>query len=93
LSPPAAPRPDATLCDEANVSERVSAYRLFQKAIERGLVSASTAYNGMPKQLWVVDDSGQVYEAMFGGSGSYHGYPIRRSDPFFQVVIDLWNRP
>ena len=42
------------------------------------LVSEATASDGLPKQLWVVDEHGQVFEAMYGGSvaGRYHGYPI-----------------
>jgi hypothetical protein len=66
---------------------------LFARAIERGLASEQIAINGMPKQLWVVDDSGQVFEVMYGGSttGCYHGYPIRRSDPFFARVSRVWN--
>jgi hypothetical protein len=42
--------------------------------------------------MWVVDDHGQVFEAMYGGSraGRYHGYPIRRSDPFFEKVFRAW---
>lgn len=47
-----------------------------------------------PKQLWVVDEDGQVFEAMYGGSreGAYHGYPIRKTDPFFDEVHRTWKR-
>ena len=93
LTPPAAPRLDKTLCDEARVFNRSVAERLFERAIERGLVSESTVAEGLPKQLWVVDESGRVFEAMYGGSttGCYHGYPIRRSDPLFEKVVQAWN--
>jgi len=92
LTPPAAPRPDKTLCDEAGILERDVARRLFERAIDRGLVSEPTATNGMPKQLWVVDEQGRVFEAMYGGSvaGRYHGYPIRRADPLFGKITRAW---
>lgn len=92
LTPPVAPRRDKTLCDEAGVFERSLAQQLFERAVERGLVSESKAGNGMPKQLWVVDEQGRVFEAIYGGSvaGRYHGYPIRRADPLFDEVCKAW---
>jgi hypothetical protein len=94
LTPPSAPRADTTRCDEAGVLRRTDALRLFELAIERGIVSDSTAPDGLPKQLWAVDDQGRVFEAMYGGSvaGRYHGYPIRRSDPLFDQVSAQWSR-
>lgn len=93
LTPPSAPRPEKTLCDEAGVSRRSEAERLLALAIERGLASEKTVADGLPKQLWVVDENGRVFEAMHGGStpGSYHGYPIRRTDPLFTEVSKRWN--
>jgi hypothetical protein len=92
LTPPASPRPDKTLCDEAKIFDKAVAQQLLAKAISRGLVSEATTADGYPKQLWVVDDHGQVFEAMYGGSraGCYHGYPIRRNDPFFEEVSQAW---
>ena len=94
LSPPARPRRDKTLCDEAGVLEKARAAALLSRAIEGGLVSESTATEGFPAQMWVVDE-GRVFEAMYGGSrtGFYHGYPIRRSDPFFDEIRALWTGP
>lgn len=91
LTPPAAPRPDATLCDETRVLELATARRLFAEAIDGGLVSEAGT-GEFPKELWVVGADGQVFEAMYGGSraGAYHGYPIRRSDPWFDVVTRAW---
>ena len=64
------------------------------RAIEGGLASEGSASGGFPKQLWVVDDAGQVFEAMYGGSrqGAYHGYPIRRSDSLFDEVVEAWGK-
>lgn len=94
LSPPAAPRPDKTLCDEANVTRLARANALLTRAIEGGLASDAEGAPGFPKQMWVVDESGQVFEAMYGGSraGLYHGYPIRRTDPWFDEIIKAWER-
>lgn len=93
LPPPALPRPDKTLCDEAGISCRAAAERLFHKGIRRGLVSEATTPTGFPKEFWVVDKDGNVFEAMYGGSrdGCYHGYPIRRSDPLFDAVRKAWS--
>lgn len=92
LIPPASPRPDKTLCDEAGIEYRSTAIELLARAIDGGLVSDGTEPNSFPKQLWVVDDQGRVFEAMYGGSraGCYHGYPIRRTDPLFKQVSAAW---
>lgn len=94
LTPPAAPRSDKTLCDEGGVTRREHADALLARAIDGGLVSEACGAQGFPKQLWVVAEDGQVFEAMYGGSkmGLYHGYPIRRNDPFFDEVVSAWER-
>lgn len=55
LTPPSAPRPDKTLCDEAAILNRELAERLFGRAIDVGLVSEAMAAPGFPKQLWIID--------------------------------------
>jgi hypothetical protein len=94
LTPPAAPRPDKTLCDEAGLTRRADADALLAQAIDGGLASEATGAPGFPKQLWVLAQDGQVFEAMYGGSrmGLYHGYPIRRSDPLFDQVVTAWEQ-
>ncbi len=93
LTPPASPRPQKTLCDEAGIARKADAAALFKSAIEAGLVSEDDTGEGFPKQFWVVDGAGRVFELMYGGShtGCYHGYPIRKSDPFFDQIRDLWS--
>ncbi len=61
LTPPASPRPDKTLCDEAGVTHRAEADTLFALAIEGGLASEAFAVPGFPKQLWVVADDGRGF--------------------------------
>ncbi|WP_404363065.1 hypothetical protein ACIHQR_23815 [Corallococcus coralloides] len=92
LTPPAAPRRDKTLCDEAQISKKAQAIALFKQAIEKGLVSTEMASGHFPKQLWVVDETGRAFEAIYGGSktGCYHGYPIRKQDPFSKEIIARW---
>src|SRR6201999_2644222 len=89
LIPPTSPRRDKTLCDDAGIFDKRIAIRLFERAIEVGLVSAKDKSVGFPAQMWVVDDLGQVFEIMYGGSrtGYYHGYPIRRSNPLFAEIV------
>lgn len=95
LTPPAAPRLDKTLCDEAEVLDYATAMTLLCQAIDGGLVSEARTTDGFPKQLWVVTDTGQVFEAMYGGSrtGCYHGYPIRKTDPFSDYITKQWHQP
>lgn len=93
LTPPAAPRRDATLCDEAGIFHKATANDLFALALSRPLVS-DTFEQGFPKHLWAVDAAGRVFEATYGGSrpGRYHGYPIRRDDPLHDKIRELWSR-
>ena len=92
LSPPAAPRRDKTLCDEAGIFKKKEAEALLEKAINVGLVSESENSDGFPRQIWVVDDRGRAFEAIYGGScrGAYHGYPIRCNEPFFDKLHSAW---
>lgn len=94
LIPPAAPRPDKTLCDEAGLTQRAEAEELLAQAIDGGLASEAIGAPGFPKQLWVLSQDGQVFEAMYGGSktGLYHGYPIRHSDPLFDQIVTAWRQ-
>jgi len=92
LTPPASPRPDKTLCDEAGIFDKEIAIELFHQAIDVGLVSAKDKATGFPAQMWVIDQNGRVFELIYGGSrtGRYHGYPIRRSNPLFDKISTAW---
>lgn len=92
LTPPASPRRDKTLCDEAAVFGRHTASDLFARAIDAGLVSEGTAVGELPRRIWLVHDH-RVFEIKLGGSvvGSYHGYPVRRSNPYFDEIVHAWD--
>lgn len=94
LTPPASPRRDATLCDEAGQIKLARAVDLLALAIDNGLVSEVSAAGDYPKQMWAYDGE-YVFEAMYtsGVAGAYHGYPIRQSDPLFEAVVEAWARP
>ncbi len=55
-----------------------------------GLVSEDFISELFPKYIWIVDSDGQAFEAIHGGThtGHYHGYPVRRTEPFFEKLLD-----
>lgn len=88
LTPPAAPRQNATLCDLAGVKKRAEARNLLLAGIEAGLISQQVE-QGYPAQIWAVRHDGIVFEAQLenAGQGHYHGYPLPDGDPFRLVVL------
>lgn len=94
LTPPASPRHDKTLCDEASITCKADAEHLFRLGVQKELVSEAQTPQGLPKEFWAVDDSGNVYEAINGGTDPdcYHGYPIRQSDPLHTQVRREWEK-
>jgi hypothetical protein len=94
LTPPARPRRDKTLCDEAAVLNVSAARALFERGIERGLVSDDFD-DRFPRRIWVVSDDHAAFEVKLGGSarGAYHGYPVRRSNPHYDAIVEAWGRP
>lgn len=93
LTPPAQPRPDKTLCDEAGVLGVADAQHWLREGVRRGLISADPR-QGYPKHVWAVTDDGIVLEAKYNneGPGHYHGYPLFEPDPFRQIVLSHWDR-
>jgi hypothetical protein len=91
LSPPAQPRPDKTLCDEAGIKNRAKARRWLLEGIRRGVTSDYTGHV-FPKNVWAVTDQGIVLEARGDEKGNYHGYPLFEPDPFRQVVLQHWGK-
>jgi hypothetical protein len=91
LTPPAAPRPDKTLCDSAGIVDRSEALRLLQAGARGGLVSKQVK-NDYPQNIWSVTQDGLPLEAQLenSGQGTYHGYPMPEGDPMRELILEAW---
>ncbi len=91
LTPPAAPRPNKTLCDAAEIFRRRMALDLLKAGVAKGLTSVWTD-DGFPKHIWAVSENGVALEAKLDDArtGRYHGYPLLGDDPFRDVVQKAW---
>jgi hypothetical protein len=49
---------------------------------------------GFPRRLWVVAADQTAFEVKLGGNrlGAYHGYPVRRSNPHYDAIIEAWGQ-
>ena len=92
FTPPTSPRPHKSLCDGKRIVKKREAMELFRQGLSRGMVS-SYAKNGFPKYVWAVDQDNEVYEAVAGRDGSYHGYALNagRERALCRRVITEWN--
>lgn len=88
LTPPSAPRQNATLCDDAGIFTRADAKVLLEAGASKGLVDGRPS-GEFPLLIWSVSDDGIVFEAELENAtrGEYHGYPMPLSDPFRQEVL------
>ena len=89
LTPPGAPRPWKTLCDEVQISSRTEAPRLLREGLRRGMISPQQR-NGWPQNVWAVTERGEPLEAQRESDGLYHGYPMPEADPFREKVLERW---
>jgi hypothetical protein len=89
LTPPSAPRPGKTLCDEVQIFSRTEALRLLQEGLRRGMFSPQER-NGWPQNVWAVTQRGEPLEAQRESDGIYHGYPMPEADPFREKVLERW---
>lgn len=89
LEPPAQPRPDKTLCDDAGIRLVAEAQRLLVDGVRRGLV-ADEDRDGFPKYIWAATEDGIALQASHSGQGEYHGYPLAEGDPFSSEVLERW---
>lgn len=91
LTPPSKPRAGKSLCDSVGVFTRKEALDLLRKGIKIGLVS-HRFLGKWPKNVWSVMDDETPLEAQLESSetGSYHGYPMQKEDPFYEEVIKQW---
>ena|ERR1039457_228890 len=89
LTPPSAPRPWKTLCDEVQIFSRTEAFRLLREGLRRGMFSPQQR-NGWPQNVWAVTERGEPLEAQRESDGIYHGYPMPEADPFREKVLERW---
>jgi hypothetical protein len=89
LTPPSAPRPGKTLCDQVQIFSYSEALRLLQAGFQQGMFSTQER-NGWPQNIWAVTDKGEPLEAQLEGDGIYHGYPMPEADPFREKVLERW---
>ena len=92
FTPQTNPRPHKSLCDGKRIVKKREAMELFRQGLSRGMVSPY-AKNGFPKYVWAVDQDNEVYEAVVGRDGSYHGYALNadREQDLCRRVITEWN--
>lgn len=88
LTPPAAPRKNATLCDDAQVFRHAEALGLLKAGAIKGLVD-SRSLAEFPFLIWAVREDGTVFEAELenAGLGEYHGYPMPLADPLRPEIL------
>jgi len=91
LTPPAAPRPNKTLCDAADIFRISVARQLLRDGVMKGLTSPWSG-DAYPKHIWAVSANGVALEAKLDDAavGRYHGYPLLSDDPFRAVVLKAW---
>ena len=88
------PRPSKSPCDELRSLLIAEATVLFQRGIDRGMVSHFEK-GAVPKYVWSVDDAGEVYEAKTkpGHEEEYHGYRLGDDERAMRrYVLDEWNK-
>ena len=93
LNPPAEPRDDKTLCDDAGIFTKSEAQRLLREGVQRGLISEQ-ARGEFPQNVWAVTEGGCPLEAELENrtQGTYHGYPVPGNDPFRERILERWNQ-
>ena len=91
LTPPALPLPGKTLCDGVGIVTRQAAQGLLRLGATRGLISVQTR-GQFPQNIWSVTNDGYPLEAELENQeqGTYHGYPMPKTDPFRDEVISRW---
>lgn len=100
FEPPANPGARKSVCDQKRAVNLAEAQALLKTGIRRGMLSKFTE-NGVPKDVWAVDEQGEVYEAKCdplevarnpGRRIGYHGYRLDREDSSWRYITDEWER-
>lgn len=92
LKPPSAPRPDKTECDSAGITTKAAADALLEQGINAGLISPYEPPE-LPRYIWAVANDNTVVEARLDNetSGTYHGYPLSKDDPWSRHILETRN--
>lgn len=93
LVPPFNPRPDKSVCDDLRPVPLAEARALFRDAVLKGMVSPPLPDTGVPKYVWAVDSSGEVYEAKTKPEREvvYHGYRLGDDDRQRMFIKREWS--
>jgi len=93
LSPPSQPREGKILCDAAGIAKRSIATALLKQGLLRGMIRVQER-KGWPQNIWAVHGDDVPMEAVLENSetGTYHGYPLQRDDPFAGEVVARWEQ-
>ena len=88
LTPPAAARAHATLCDDAGVLCKGEARKLLKEGVKLGLVD-DRIRGEFPQIIWALNSKGIVFEAQLENAdqGQYHGYPMAMNDPLRAEIV------
>jgi hypothetical protein len=89
--PPISPRPWKSLCDGKRVILLEEAQQMLRQGVINGLFS-DFSEGELPRNIWNVDESGEVYEAQLGSPPGYHGYRLEEDDDFRGVVLKEWRK-
>ena len=95
LTPPSGARLGKSLCDEVGIFSRHEAQALLREGMKLGLVSLQER-NGFPQNIWMVlkkENAFYPLEAQLENAeqGQYHGYPLQKSDPFYDEILTKWS--
>lgn len=94
FQPPVNPRPNKDVCDAKGKPQvlMAEARSLFAAGLEKGMFSAPGA-NGLPKYVWSVDNTGDVFEAKARPEREteYHGYRLGADEETMRrYVVAEW---
>ncbi|HTW71026.1 MAG TPA: hypothetical protein VME47_14140 [Acetobacteraceae bacterium] len=94
FDPPVNPRPWKSVCDDKRVILKNEAAAMLAEGIRRGMVSQPRP-GQLPKYVWAVDASGEVYEAKTTPNQDdlYHGYRLGDDEHQMRAeVLNEWNK-
>lgn len=86
------PRASKSVCDDLRPILLLEASTLFERGIALGMVSRFEA-GQLPKYVWAVDDTGEVYEAKTNRDSEYHSYRLGDDERDMRSLVRAeWRR-